>query len=67
MPIRAPIPETLDEAVDQIAAILAQGYLRHRRGCRLVPEAAPEAEKVENPQLIAENGLDRAGHRPHSS
>ncbi len=43
MPSNPPIPDALDEVVGDIALILAQGYLRHRKRRQVSPESGGEA------------------------
>ncbi len=54
MPTNPPIPHALDEVVAEIASILAQGCLRHRKRRRLSPESGGEAGKVEYSQVVTE-------------
>ena len=42
MPSNPPIPDALDEVVAEIASILAQGCLRHRKRRRIVSGCWPE-------------------------
>ncbi len=63
MPSTTPIPSSVDEVIAEIASILAQGYLRHRKGQRISPKSGNESDKVEDSQVFRENRLDRAGHR----
>ena len=63
MPSNPPIPRALDDVVAEIASILAQGYLRHRKRRRISPEPGSEAKKVEYSQVVTEKRLDSSGHR----
>ena len=61
MPSNPPIPDTLDEVVAEIASILAQGYLRHRKRRRIPPESGGKARKAE--RSLHKND----GHYQHSN
>ena len=63
MPSNPPIPHALDDVVAEIASILAQGYLRHRKRRRISPESGSEAGKVEHSQVDTEKRLDSSGPR----
>ncbi len=54
MPTSPPIPHALAEVVAEIAAILAQGYLRHRKRRRISPESGSEVVKGEYSQVVTE-------------
>ena len=58
MPISPPMPHALDDVVAEIASILAQGYLRHRKKHRISPEPGAETARVEQSQVNSEKGLD---------
>ena len=62
-PPSPPIPHALDDVVAEIASILAQGYLRHRKRRHMSPESGREAEKVEYFQVVTEKRLDSSGRR----
>ena len=63
MPTNSPISHALDDVVAEIASILAQGYLRHRKKRPLSPESGDHARKAEQSQVIAEKGLDVSARR----
>ena len=63
MPPSPPSPHILDDVVAEIASILAQGYLRHRKRRRSSPEPGSEAEKVDYFQVVTEKRLDSSGRR----
>ena len=63
MPSNPPIPHALDDVVAEIASILAQGYLRHRKRRHMSPESGSEAEKVEYFQVVTEKRLDSSDPR----
>ena len=63
MPSNPPIPYALDDVVAEIASILAQGYLRHRKRRPILPESGGEERKDEDSQVVTEKRLDSSGHR----
>ena len=63
MPSNPPIPHALDDVVAEIASILAQGYLRHRKRHRIAPESGGEASNGEHSQVVTEKRLDSSGPR----
>ena len=67
MPTNPPIPHALDKVVAEIASILAQGYLRHRKRRRLSPESGSESAKVQYSQVAAEQRLDSSRDRSFHS
>lgn len=59
-------PFSLDEAVTEIATILARGYMSHRKGYRITPDAeapAEHLEKREESRLFTEKRLDSSDHQ----
>ncbi len=64
-------PFSLDEAITEIASILARGYMSHRKCHRISLDSEDQAthlEKVEESGLFTEKRLDRSNHRsPHAS
>ena len=46
MPSTTPISSTVDEVIAEIASILAQGYLRHRKGQRISLKSGNESNKI---------------------
>ena len=63
MPSNPPIPYALDDVVAEIASILAQGYLRHRKRRQIPPESGGESRKAKYSQAVTEKRLDSSGHR----
>jgi hypothetical protein len=65
MESREPAPPTFEETISEIASILAEGYLRYRRG-RCLPTSNPDmAEYVQQSQHyenIGEKPLDCSGN-----
>jgi len=60
------LPSTLDEAVAEIASILAQGYMRSRKGRRLPRDSGSRADdvaQVEESEAFTRKRLDDSGHR----
>jgi len=60
------LPGTLDDTVSEIASILAQGYLRCRKGRRLASSAGgnrPYVAQVQESEAVTEKRLDSSGHR----
>ena len=60
------LPESLDETISEIASILAQGYLRYRRGRHLDSAVSGNRPYVAQPQeseAVTEKRLDSSGHR----
>jgi len=66
MPANEHVPISLDEVISEIAAILAQGYMRHRNGRRIAPDSGSGAEhvaQVEESEAFTSIRLDIPGHR----
>jgi hypothetical protein len=63
-------PFSLDEAITEIATILARGYMSHRKGQRIAPDSEAQAvhpKKPEEPAPYTEKRLDCSGHQsPHA-
>jgi len=60
------LPGTLDEAVAEIASILAHGYMRSRRGRRLPPGSGNRADdvaQVEESEAFTQKRLDDSDHQ----
>ena len=56
------IPGTLDEVVMEIASILANGYMRYRRGRQLALDSNSPATDVAESEVLTEKRLDCSGH-----
>ena len=63
MPPSTHVSNTVDEVVAEIASILAEGYLRHRKSREISSTSENERKKVKHSQVFTENRLDRSGHR----
>ena len=61
---------SLDEAITEIASILARGYMSQRMVHRIAPDSEAHAarlEIVEESELLTEKRLDCSDHRsPHA-
>ncbi len=59
------IPGTLDDVTEEIASILANGYMRYRRGRQLAVDSGIPAEdvaQVAESKAVTEKRLDCSGH-----
>ena len=60
------LPESLDETISEIASILAQGYLRYRRGRHLDSAVSGNrlyVAQAQESEAVTEKRLDSSGHR----
>lgn len=57
MPTSPPIPHALDDAVEEIASILAQGFLRHRKKPSISADFRNENGEAGQSGVITEKGL----------
>jgi len=60
------LSESLDETILEIASILAQGYLRCRKGRHIDPTVSgnrPHVAQVQESEAVTEKRLDSSGHR----
>ncbi len=63
MPPSTHVSNAVDEVVAEIASILAEGYLRHRKSREISSTSENERKKVKHYQVFTENPLDPSGHR----
>jgi hypothetical protein len=64
------VPMTPDDAVVEIASILAKGYLRHRKGRHIAADTVKSPHnlgKVTESVAVTENELDASGHHSRCS
>lgn len=66
MQAKTHIPDMFDEVTAEIASILAQGYMRYRKGRRIPPfseNSADDVAQVKEFEAFTEKRLDSSGHR----